>query len=134
MVGGVVGSIKAGLMDGVTVLAGEIVQNKTVMIAEKFIPAMGPALVRTAVVNLSVAVAGSMVAKKFAGAHARMLVAGMFARAAANILANTPAAALLGDGVAYPDGHEDMAAYPSISAGMAAYPNLATADVSFAEH
>jgi hypothetical protein len=135
---GIVRTLKEGVVDGVTVLAGEIVQNKVVAIADRFVPTMtGVAgIARTAGLNLIVATVGSLAARKFAPGRSRMLAAGLFARATANILATTPAAALLGDGAVY-EVTDGVSAYPGLSAypgSFAAYPSVATADVPHAEH
>lgn len=139
---GIVRTLKEGVIDGVTVLAGEIVQNKVVAIADRFVPTMtGVAgIARTAGLNLAVATIGSLAARKFAPSRSRMLAAGLFARATANILATTPAAALLGDGAVY-EVNDGVSAYPGLAAypgsgysAFAAYPSMATADVPLAEH
>lgn len=130
---GVIRTLKEGVVDGVTVLAGEIVQNKAVALVDRFVPTMSgvAGIARTAGLNLAVATAASIAARKFAPSRSRMLTAGFFARATANILAVTPAAALLGDGAVYeiPAG---MGAYAQ--PGFAAYPMMATADLPHAEH
>lgn len=126
-------------MDGVTVLAGEIVQNKAVALMDRFVPTVSgvAGIARTAALNLGVAVAGSLAARKLAPSRSRMLAAGLFARATANILATTPAAALLGDGAVY-EVADGVSAYPQFAAypgdAFAAYPSMATADVPHGEH
>lgn len=136
---GIVGTIKEGAIDGLSVLGGEIVQNKVVTLADKFVPAFGTtammATARVGILNIGVATAIAIGVKKVLPGRARFVAAGAFARGFANVLATTPVAALLGDGVVYDDYRANMAAYPrELSPGMAAYPSPSTVDVPHSEH
>lgn len=143
---GIVGTIKQGVKDGALVLAGEVVQNKATALADKFVPQLGTGvaaqMARVGLVNLGIASAIAIGTRKFLPGYSRMVTAGAFSRGLANIIATTPAAALLGDGVVYDDLGDDgdgsgngVGAYPrAVGAGMGAYPSMATADIPHAEH
>ncbi len=144
---GMLGTIKQGVKDGALVLAGEVVQNKTTALADKFVPQFGAGvaaqMARVGLVNLGVASAIAIASRKFVPGYSRMVTAGAFSRGLANIIATTPIAPLLGDGVVYDDGmggYEEVGggvgAYPALGAypGMGAYPNMATADIPHGEH
>lgn len=127
---GVVGVIKSGVMDGALVLAGETVQNKAVQAISAAIPSFGSTtgalMLRGAAINIGVATAGSLMAKKVVPTQARMITAGLFARAIANCLAGTPLATLLSDYPAAVLGgyrRRPMGAYPALPA-MGAYPQV----------
>lgn len=146
------GTLKQGAKDGALVLAGEIVQNKATALVDKFVPQMGAGvaaqMARVGIVNLGIASAIALGTRKFVPGMSRMLTAGAFSRGFANIIATTPAAPLLGDGVVYDDAgmgddYDGVGAYarPQLGAyatgpgtGMGAYPSMATVDVPHSEH
>jgi hypothetical protein len=143
---GIIGTIKQGVKDGALVLAGEVAQNKVTSLADKFVPQFGAGvaaqMARVGIVNLGVASIIAIGSRKFVPGYARMVTAGAFSRGLANIIATTPIAPLLGDGVVY-EGYDDgeaggvgtgMGAYSSLPSGMGAYPSMATADIPHAEH
>lgn len=143
---GIVGTLKQGVKDGALVLAGEVVQNKATALVDKFVPQMGSGvaaqMARVGLVNLGVASIIAIGSRRVLPGYSRMVTAGAFSRGLANIIATTPIAPLLGDGVVY-EGYDDgeagsvgtgMGAYPRVGAGLGAYPNPATADIPFAEH
>ncbi len=145
---GIVGTIKQGVKDGALVLAGEVVQNKATALADKFVPQFGTGvaaqMARVGLVNLGVASAIAIGTRKFLPGYSRMVTAGAFSRGLANIIATTPAAPLLGDGVVYDEGmgddYDGVGAYAQPAAlgayapSLGAYPSAATVDVPHAEH
>lgn len=147
---GIVGTIKQGVKDGALVLAGEVVQNKATALADKFVPQFGSGvaaqMARVGLVNLGVASAIAIGTRKFLPGYSRMVTAGAFSRGLANIIATTPAAPLLGDGVVYDDAgmgddYDGVGAYAQpaqlgayAQPGLGAYPNAATVDIPHAEH
>lgn len=146
---GIVGTLKQGVKDGALVLAGEVVQNKATALADKFVPQFGTGMAaqmaRVGLVNLGVASAIAIGTRKFLPGYSRMVTAGAFSRGLANIIATTPAAPLLGDGVVYDEGMGDdydgvgayargIGAYSQAGPGLGAFPSAATVDVPHAEH
>ncbi len=134
---GIVGTIKQGVEDGAVILGGEIAQNKIVALGDKFVPHFGTsttmAIARVGVLNIAVASGISLGTRKLLPKYSRMAAGGAWARAIANVLAQTPAAALLGDGVVYDD-YRQLSGYVQMPSGMAAYPSPATADLPHGEH
>lgn len=135
-IGGVVTTLKRGVMDGGIVFVGALANEKIGKMVDGVIPTFGDSksavVARAGVVNFGVATAITFAARKFAPRHAAMLSAGAFSRAFGNvlggILAGTEAAKLLSDYDA-PAGYAPlMNAYPDAallpSPRMGAYAHM----------